>query len=53
MSDRECPLLTVLSGTYRARLDRTVGGVYVCGTWVVRGAWLTPVTRLVTCTLLG
>jgi hypothetical protein len=51
MSDRECPLLTVLSGTYRARPDRAVGGGYVFGAWVVHGAWLTPVTRLVTCTL--
>jgi len=29
-----------------------VGGGYVFGAWVVRGVWLTLVTRLVTCTLL-
>lgn len=52
MGGRECPYLTVLSGTYRAPPGRAVGGGYVFGSWVVHGAWLTLVTRLVTCILL-
>lgn len=51
-SDRESPRGPTPSGTYGHDRAVPLGGGYVFGAWVVHGAWLAPVTLLVTCTLL-